>query len=132
MFLLSGTSALTESANCVPYVPTCQCALRTYVPTCLACLRAHVPTCFVSLRLYVSTCLACLHSHVPTCLACLRAQVSCVSKCSRAITLNNKNKFSMTCFTQIFDIFSLSFPCEIKFYMKSIYDKQECLWKHLL
>ena len=89
-------------------------------------------TYFVSLRVYVPTCLACLHSHVPTCLAYLRAHVPYVPKCSRAMTLNNKNKFSVTCFTQIFGIFSLPFSCEIKLYMKSIYDKQECLWKHLL
>ena len=31
--------------NCVPYVPTCQFALRAYVLTCQLALRAYVLTC---------------------------------------------------------------------------------------
>ena len=97
--------------NCVPYVLTCQRALRVlraHMPMCLGCLCAHMPTC-----------LACSCAHVPTCLVCLRANVSCVSicwrdyvlmpcvsrvnmscvpTCSRAITTNDKYKFSTTCF----------------------------------
>ena len=101
--------------------------LRAHVPTCLCvltCSRGNVPcvlTCQRTLRAYVLTCLTCLHAHV-----------LCVPKCSRAITSNNKSKFSMTCFTKIFGTFSLSFSWEIKLYVKSTYNKQECLWKYLL
>ena len=73
---------------------TCQFVFRAYVPACLGYLRGHVPTC-----------LACLRAHVPSCF--------------RGVTRNNKSKFSMTCFTQIFRTFSLSFSSEIKLYMKS-------------
>ena len=84
-------------------------ALSAYVPTCLACLRAHVPTC---LRANVPTCLACSRAHVPMCLTCLCVHVItcsclacsrvnvpcvlCVATCSRAITANDKYKFSIT------------------------------------
>ena len=61
---------LLSLLNCVPYLPTCQRALRAYVPRCLACLRAHVPMGLACLRVYVPTCLACLRVYVPTCLAC--------------------------------------------------------------
>ena len=86
--------------------------------TCQRVLHAYVLTCQRTLRICVLT--------------CSRAYVPCVPKCSRAITSINKCKVSMTCFTLIFGTFSLSFSWEIKLYMKSIYDKQECLWKHLL
>ena len=118
------------------HVPTCLTCLRAHVPTCLTYLRAHVLTCLTCLRAHVQTCLACLRAHVSTYLACLCAQVStcfacsrpnvpcvlkcsrtCVPKCSRAITSNNKNKFSMTCFTYIFGTFSLSFSWEIKLFV---------------
>ena len=94
------------------HVPACLACLRAHVPTCLACLRAHVPTCFACLPDHVSTCLACLRAHVSTYLACLRAHVPTwlarlvahVSTYSCAITTNNKNKFSVICFPNIFVI----------------------------
>ena len=72
-------------------------------PTELRTLRAHVPC-------------------VPMRLAYLRARMPYVPKCSRAITSNNKNKFSVTCFAEIFETFS------VFFLIKSIYDKQECVY----
>ena len=71
---------------------------------------------FACLRAHISTCLTCWRAHVPTCLACFCAQVvqglTCspanVPTCSRAITSNNKNKFSMM-FPWIFGTFFLSF-----------------------
>ena len=66
--------------NFVPYVLTCQRALRAHVLMCQHVLRAHVPTF----------------------LACSRANMSCVPTCSRAITTNNKDKFSITCFPYTF------------------------------
>ena len=98
------------------YVLTCQRALRAYVLTCQRVLRAYVLTCQRALRDYVLTCLAWLRAHVSCVHTCSRANVPCVSKCLRAKRL----------------IKLLSFSWEIKLYMKSIYDKQECLWKHLL
>ena len=100
-------------------------ALRAHVPTCFVCLSAYVPTCLVA---YVLTCQRVLHAHVfksqralrAYVLTCSRAKVPCMCSCSRTITSNNKNKFSMTCFTQIFGTFSSSFSCEIKLYMKSV------------
>ena len=83
------------------HVPTCLRALRDYVLTCLACVRAHVPTCLACLGVYVATYLACLGAHVPTCLPCFGAHVP---TCSRAITTNNKNKFSIICFPYMFVI----------------------------
>ena len=44
--------------NCVPYVLTCQRALRAYVLTCQRVLRAYVLTSQRALRAYVLTCLA--------------------------------------------------------------------------
>ena len=83
-FLFQSKTKNTSLLNCVPYVLTCQRALRAYVPRCQRALRAHVLTCFACLRGYVLTCLACLHAHVPT---CLRAHVPCVLKCSNANVL---------------------------------------------
>ena len=60
-------------------------ALRVHVPTCLACLRAHVPC-------------------VLKCQRVLRAFCAYVPMCSRAITTNNKKKFSIICFLYIFVI----------------------------
>ena len=79
-----------------------------HVQTCRACLRAHVPTFLVCLSALVSACLACLRAHVPTCFACSRGNVPCmlcVPTCSRAITTNDKNKFSITCFPYILWLF---------------------------
>ena len=93
----------------MPYVPTCLAYLRTYVPTCLACIRANVSC--------VLTCQRALRAYVPTCLACLRANLPCVLFCanvparSRAITPNNKKKFSVICFAIVLSFFS----CEINF-----------------
>ena len=114
--------------------PTKLRALRAHVPTCFPCLRALVPTCLACLHAHVPMCLACLHAYVPCCLranvpcvlTCSPANVSCVftcsrvnvpcvvtcssanvPTCSRAITTNNKNKFSVS-FPYIF-VITLSF-----------------------
>ena len=71
--------------NCVPYVPTCQRALL------LTCSRAKVQAC---LRANVSCVLTCSRSNVPC--------VLFVPTCSRTVTTNNKNKFSIICFPYIF------------------------------
>ena len=57
--------------NCVPYVLTCQRALRAQVLTCQRVLRAYVFTYHRALHAYLPTCLACFSVHVPTCLECL-------------------------------------------------------------
>ena len=81
-------------------------------------LRAHVLTCLAGLRTYFPTYLACLCAHVRTCLAFSSTNVLCMLTGSHAITsgynTNNKNKFSITCFPQIFGTFSFPFSCEIK------------------
>ena len=105
-------NVLTCSRANVPCVLTCSRALRAYVLTCLACLRAHV--------------LRCSRANVPCVLTCSRVNVSCKPKCSRAITSNNKNKFQWHVLLRFLLLF-LSFSCEIKLYMKGIYDRQECL-----
>ena len=86
--------------------------------TCSRALRAQV--------LYVLRCQRVLRASVPCMLSCSRDNVSYVPSClcvptrSCAITSNMKNiKFSMTCFSYIFGIFSLSFSCEIKLYLKN-------------
>ena len=81
-------------------------ALRARVPTCLVCLRAYVPCVLPCSR---PMCLACLRDYMITCscLACLRVNVSCVlcvPTWSRAITTNDKYRFSITCFPYIFVI----------------------------
>ena len=81
------------------YVLACQRASRAYVLTCPRALRAYVLKCQRALRAHVPTCLACLRPQVPCVLTCSCANVPCVPKCWRAITSNNKNKFSMTWFT---------------------------------
>ena len=86
----------------VPYAFTCQPPFRAYVPTGQHALRAPVPA---------LTCLTRSRAHQPTYLARLRSH--------RAITSNNKNKFSMACFTQILGTFLLSFSFKIKLHMKS-------------
>ena len=118
----------------VPCVLTCSyadvpCVLKcshANVPCALTCLRANVPcvlTCQRALCAYVLTCqraLRALRAHVPTCLACFacsRANVPCVlcaPTCSRDMTANNKNKFSITSFPYIFVIGLCLFSCEIK------------------
>ena len=110
----------------MPYVPMCQRAFRAYVPSCQHALRAYMLTCQCALRAYMPTCLACLRANVPCVLTCSPANVSCVftcsrvnvpcvvtcssanvPTCSRAITTNNKNKFSVS-FPYIF-VITLSF-----------------------
>ena len=85
-------------------------ALRAPVPTCLTWLHAHVPTCLACLCAHVPTCLTCLRGCVLTCQRANVPCVLCVATCSRAITTDNKNKFSITCFPYIFVIVL----CEIK------------------
>ena len=54
---LNGLSLeLTSLLNCVPYVLTCQRALRAYVFTCQRALRAYLLTCQRALRAYVLVC----------------------------------------------------------------------------
>ena len=84
-------------------------ALRAHVPTCFACLRALVRTCFACLRAQ----LAALRAYVLTCRRALRAFCAYVPTCSRDVTTNNKNKFSIICFPYIF-VIVLSFSCQIK------------------
>ena len=108
-YLLCVVMCSSANVSCVLTCLACQHALRAYVLTCLACSR--------TLGAYVLACQCILRAHVPTCLACVRAHV---------LKLQITKKFSMTSFTQIFGIFSLSFSCEIK-----LYDEQECLLKHL-
>ena len=102
--------------------------LRAHEPTCLACLCVLVSTCLECLRAYLLTCLAwlyalaylvCSSANVSCVLTSLRTRVlcmlscslakvpyvltpvsmSCMPTCSRAITSDNKNYFSITCFT---------------------------------
>ena len=89
--------------NCVPYMLMFQCS---DVLTCLACSCAHVPCMLMRL--------ACLRAHMPMCLACSRAlhtfqcsldNVPCIPMCSHAITMNDKDKFSITCFPYILWLF---------------------------
>ena len=83
------------------------CALRAHVPTYLACLRAYVLTCKRDLRAYVVTC------QPAVVLTCSRPNMPCllyVRMCSRAITLNDRDKFSITCFPYIFVIVLCLFP----------------------
>ena len=70
---------ITSLLNCVPYVLTCQRALRA---TCLRADASYVLTCSRVNMLCVLT------------YSCVN--VPCMPKCLRAITSNNKNKFSMT------------------------------------
>ena len=89
--------------NCMPYVLTCLACLRADEPTCLACLPAHVPTYLVCLCAHVLTCFACSRAHMPTCLASLHAHALRAHvltylawfACLRALTTNNKDKFSI-------------------------------------
>ena len=108
------------------HVPTCLAYLRTHMPVCLACLRAHIPSCLAYLHAHVSMCFVCSHPHVPMCLAYLHANmitfsclkcarvnvpcVLCVPTCSRAITTNDKRRFSITWFPNIFVIVLCLFP----------------------
>ena len=87
------------------------------VLTCLACSCAHVPCMLMHLAclgVHVPMCLACSRAHVPcilfsahltTCLACSCANVSCMPMCSRSITMNNKDKFSIIRFPYILWLF---------------------------
>ena len=100
--------------NCLPYSLTSQGALRAHVPTRFArsrahastrqrALRAYMLTCQRALRAFLLTCHFALRAHVPMFLTCLRGNLSCVPTCLRALTSNNKNKFSMTCFSSIWN-----------------------------
>ena len=122
----------------VPYMLMCLCAnvprmltsLRANMLSMLICLHAIVPVFLHALCAYLLMCsyalLTCSYANMSCVLMYSCVKMSFVPKCSRAITLNNKNKFSVTCFTQILRFLCL-FSCEIKLFMKSIYNKQECL-----
>ena len=100
--------------NCMRYVLLCQ------LPCLITCLRAYMLTCLHALcayvlRAYVLTCLACLHAYVPCMLTCQRVLyvyvltcqhlcMLCMSTSSHAITTNDQDKFSITCFPYIFVI----------------------------
>ena len=108
------------------HMPVCLACLRAQMPSCLACLRAHVPSCLAYLHAHVSMCLLCSHVHVTMCLACLHAHmitgsclecacvnvpcVLCVPTCSCAITTNDKHRFSITWFPNVFVIVLCLFP----------------------
>ena len=73
--------------NWVPYVLTCQQALRAYVLTCQRTSSAYELTCQRVLHGYVVTCQRVLRAYVLTCLACLSTHVLKL----QAIISNNKN-----------------------------------------
>ena len=114
-------------------VPTCLVCVHAHVPCVLACLRvlrAYMPCvlrCLSCLRAIVPWVLRCSRICVPGALKCSRVNVFCVSTrshdqvlartlcahvstclacfvCSRAITTNDKYRFSITCFPYIFVI----------------------------
>ena len=85
-------------------------ALHAHVPTRLACLRANVSYVLTCSRANVSCVLTCSRASVPCVVTCSRANVSCVLTSPRAITTNNKNKFSITCLPYIFVIDLCLFP----------------------
>ena len=90
----------------MPYVFTCQHALRAHVLKCQSALRAHVLTC------QRATCLACSRANVSCVSTCSRTNlpcVLCVSTCSRVITTNDKGKSSITCFPYILRLFFIFF-----------------------
>ena len=90
----------------MPYVFTCQHALRAHVLKCQRALRAHVLTC------QRATCLACSRANVSCVSTCSRTNlpcVLCVSTCSRVITTNDKGKSSITCFPYILRLFFIFF-----------------------
>ena len=64
--------------NCVPYVPTCQRALRAYVPCVLTCSRPNV-SCMLTM---------CSGANVSCVLKCSSANVFCVLTSSRALRAN--------------------------------------------
>ena len=99
----------------VPCMLKCQRALHAYVLICWGVLHANVPHVLTCLHGNVASMLMCSCANMPYMLMYSYVNVPCMSMCSHARTSNNKNKFSMTCFTKIFDTFS----CEIKLYMKS-------------
>ena len=69
---------VTSLLNSVPYVLTCQRALRAYVLTCQRALRAYMLTCQRALCAYVLTCQRALRAYV------LRCQHAYVLMCQRA------------------------------------------------
>ena len=107
---------------CIYKVSAKSRALRAHVPTCRSCSRANVPCVLTCSRANVSCVLTCSRANVPCLLMSSRANVPCVLSwlranvpsvptCSLTVTLYNKNKLSITCFTQIFGTFSFGiFP----------------------
>ena len=86
------------------YVPCVRRCLRTSMACLLTCSRASVPCVLACSYASVSCVLLWLRAHVPTCLACF--------PCIRAITINDKDKFSIICFPYIFVIvFHFLFDC---------------------
>ena len=82
----------------------------------LTCSHANMPfvlTCSLATVSCVLTCLRVNLLCVLTCERALRAFCAYVPTCSRDVTTNNKNKFSIICFPYIF-VIVLSFSCQIK------------------
>ena len=95
---------------------------------CFTCSRANV---LLNCMLYVLTCQRALCCCELTCQCVLLAyMLTCQrawrAKCPRATTSNMKISFQ---WHVLLGTFSFLFCWEIKIYMKSIYHKQECLWK---
>ena len=72
---------LMSLLNCVPYVLTCQRALRAYVLTCQRTLLAYVLKCQRALRVHVLTCQLAWRAYV------LKCQRAYVFTCERAYVL---------------------------------------------
>ena len=65
--------------NCVPYVLTCQRALRACMLTCQRVLRAYVLTCQHALRAYVLMCQSALRAYVQKCFRANVPRVLCLT-----------------------------------------------------
>ena len=98
---------LTCSRANVLYVLTCS---RANVPCVFTCPRASVPCVLTCSRANVLCVLVCSRANVSCVLTWSRTNILCVLTSSRAITTNNKNKFSVTSLPYIFVIALCLFP----------------------
>ena len=89
-------------------VPTCPRALCAYVLRCPRALHPYMLKCLHVSCAYMLTCQRVLRAYGLTCQRALRAFRAYVPTCSGAIATNNKNKFSIICFTYIL-VIALSF-----------------------
>ena len=76
-------------------------------------------TCQRALGAYVLKCQRALCALVLTCSRVDGQNMLCVPTCSRALTSNKKVSLQGHVLLRFFGFFSLSFSCEIKFYMTS-------------